>query len=247
MRLLRDVYLTASGRLGYDFTHAADCNAYLVDTGESLVLIDSGAGLPADELLDNVVSAGFAPEEVSHLLLTHLHADHSGGAQAIRSSTGALVACCREAAPVLEERRADLIDLPRAIAAGIYPYDYEWKGSTVDMRLNDGQELRIGRYRINVLYTPGHSSFDTSYLFDDGEGSSFLFSGDTVFAGGKISLLSTFDFQMQKLASSIARLARMDFRALLPGHGPAALGNGALHVQAAARVFSRLGVPESIG
>ncbi|MBB6729606.1 MBL fold metallo-hydrolase [Cohnella zeiphila] len=247
MRLLRDVYLTASGKLGYDATHPADCNAYLVDAGASLVLIDAGTGLSADALLDNVAVCGFEPGRVSHLLLTHLHADHSGGAAAIRRATGASVALPREAAAALEGGEEERIDLPKAVAAGFYPPDYRWEACRVDLPLDDGQTLRIGRYDVSVLHTPGHSASDTSYLFDAGDGSPFLFSGDTVFTGGKISMLSTHDFHLQQLASSISRLAALPFRALLPGHGPAALDNGPSHVRSADRVFARLGVPSSIG
>ena len=58
-------------------------NAFLINTGSRLVLIDSGAGelygaccghLPA-----NLRAAGYLPEQVDEVLLTHLHADHVGG------------------------------------------------------------------------------------------------------------------------------------------------------------------------
>ena len=58
-------------------------NAYLVDTGSRLMLVDTGAG----DLFDSTVgylnaalfAAGVRPEQISDVLLTHIHADHSGG------------------------------------------------------------------------------------------------------------------------------------------------------------------------
>jgi glyoxylase-like metal-dependent hydrolase (beta-lactamase superfamily II) len=58
-------------------------NAFLVNTGSKLVLIDSGAGVLYGEccgkLLANLRASGYAPEQVDEVLLTHLHKDHVGG------------------------------------------------------------------------------------------------------------------------------------------------------------------------
>lgn len=58
-------------------------NAYLVNTGKKLILIDSGAGLLYGDccghLLANLRAAGYQPEQVDEVLLTHLHKDHVGG------------------------------------------------------------------------------------------------------------------------------------------------------------------------
>ena len=58
-------------------------NAFLVNTGSRLILIDSGAGtLYGDccgHLLSNLRASGYLPEQVDEVYLTHLHADHVGG------------------------------------------------------------------------------------------------------------------------------------------------------------------------
>lgn len=58
-------------------------NAFLVNTGDSLILIDSGTtdcfGAHLGSVLKNLKSAGYQPEQVSTILLTHLHPDHSCG------------------------------------------------------------------------------------------------------------------------------------------------------------------------
>jgi glyoxylase-like metal-dependent hydrolase (beta-lactamase superfamily II) len=58
-------------------------NAFLVNTGSRLILIDAGAGaLYGDccgKLLENLRAAGYQPEQVDTVLLTHLHKDHAGG------------------------------------------------------------------------------------------------------------------------------------------------------------------------
>ncbi|MGE1091663.1 MBL fold metallo-hydrolase [Pseudomonas zeae] len=58
-------------------------NAFLVNTGKQLILVDSGAGqcigATAGQLVANMQAAGYRPEQVDTVLLTHLHLDHVCG------------------------------------------------------------------------------------------------------------------------------------------------------------------------
>ncbi|WP_263146612.1 MBL fold metallo-hydrolase [Pseudomonas sp. RIT-PI-AD] len=59
-------------------------NAFLINTGKQLLLVDTGAGHAfgphvANRLVSNLKAAGYRPDQVDAVLLTHVHADHSGG------------------------------------------------------------------------------------------------------------------------------------------------------------------------
>lgn len=58
-------------------------NCYLVNTGTKLVLIDAGAGKlfgpTLGKLLGNLKAAGYKPEQVDEIYITHMHPDHVGG------------------------------------------------------------------------------------------------------------------------------------------------------------------------
>lgn len=58
-------------------------NAFLVNTGERLVLIDAGTGNlmgpSLGKLVSNIEAAGYRASEIDDVILTHIHADHSGG------------------------------------------------------------------------------------------------------------------------------------------------------------------------
>jgi glyoxylase-like metal-dependent hydrolase (beta-lactamase superfamily II) len=57
-------------------------NAFLVNTGGKLVLIDTGLGTgmgSSPMLQDNLRAAGYGPEQVDEIYITHMHADHIGG------------------------------------------------------------------------------------------------------------------------------------------------------------------------
>ncbi|HLP31662.1 MAG TPA: MBL fold metallo-hydrolase [Geothrix sp.] len=67
-------------------------NAYLINTGKNLVLVDAGAsklfGPSLGFILQNMKAAGYEPSQVDTVVITHLHADHVGG---ITQADGGLV------------------------------------------------------------------------------------------------------------------------------------------------------------
>jgi glyoxylase-like metal-dependent hydrolase (beta-lactamase superfamily II) len=58
-------------------------NGYLINTGSKLVLIDTGAatlfGPTAGRLANSLKAAGYTPEQVDEVYITHMHGDHVGG------------------------------------------------------------------------------------------------------------------------------------------------------------------------
>ena len=58
-------------------------NAYLINTGSKLVLVDTGAaglfGPTLGNLLTNLKASGYQPEQIDEIYITHMHPDHVGG------------------------------------------------------------------------------------------------------------------------------------------------------------------------
>jgi hypothetical protein len=72
----------------------ASVNAFLVNTGAKLVLIDTGCGgllgSTAGNLPTNSQAAGYRPEQIDEVYLTHMHPDHAGGLMGVTSRKGPL-------------------------------------------------------------------------------------------------------------------------------------------------------------
>ncbi|MCE4558091.1 MBL fold metallo-hydrolase [Roseateles cellulosilyticus] len=88
-------------------------NAYLVNTGSKVVLVDTGtAGLfgpTAGRVLANLKASGYTPEQVDEIVITHMHGDHIGGA----SSTTFPNATLR-----IDKRDSDFWLSPEQVAKG---------------------------------------------------------------------------------------------------------------------------------
>jgi glyoxylase-like metal-dependent hydrolase (beta-lactamase superfamily II) len=61
-------------------------NSYLINTGDKLVLVDTGAaglfGPTLGNMLANLKASGYTPEQVDEVYITHMHPDHVGGLMA---------------------------------------------------------------------------------------------------------------------------------------------------------------------
>jgi hydroxyacylglutathione hydrolase len=245
MQLTERVYLVGSGLGGFSLTHDSDCHVYLIDGGTELALVDAGTGLGVVEILDNIRAHGFAPEDITSLFLTHLHADHAGGAARLHRALPHLkVMASEDGADWLSQGDEEAISLNLAKKGGFYSSEYQFEPCPVDVRLTDRQSVPIGDLEIEVLDVAGHAKGHLALLMRDA-GLTYLFCGDTVFFGGRILLQSTWDCDLQEHLRSIRKLAGLKVDVFLPGHGMFSLRNGQRHIEAATGWIERCLVPPS--
>ncbi len=148
--------------------------AYVVETSEGLVLVDSGLRSDASHLKAQLKGLDLDWQQVRAILLTHAHVDHSGGAEHLRAETGAKVYAGQGDAAVLRaggpvEAFFSAFSLPGG----------ELHATTVDVELKGGESLVFGDVRIQVLATPGHTPGSTCYLMERA-GVRALFGGDVI-------------------------------------------------------------------
>ncbi len=161
-------------------------NAYLINTGSKIVLIDTGAaglfGPTLGRMLSNLKAAGYNPEQVDEIYITHLHGDHIGGA-----TTADGKAVFPNAVVRMDKRESDYwLSADNMAKAPASAQDF-FKGAMVSTkpyqdagRLQpfegkpDGVELAPGiRALPSYGHTPGHS-----FYVAESKGQKMMFWGD---------------------------------------------------------------------
>jgi glyoxylase-like metal-dependent hydrolase (beta-lactamase superfamily II) len=159
-------------------------NGFLINTGSKLVLIDTGAGVTfgptLGKLLTNLKAAGYRPDQVDEIYITHMHGDHIGGLllkgkaafpnAVVRANQKEadywLGKASRDAAP--KDQKGEFDGAVQAfqpyVSAGRFkPFDG-------DANLVPG---------IRALPSPGHTPGHTVYLLES-KGQTMMFWGDTM-------------------------------------------------------------------
>jgi hydroxyacylglutathione hydrolase len=245
VRLTQRISVVGGGATGLGISHALDPNVYLLSGGEELALVDAGAGWGEDRILENVRFLGYEPERIKHIFLTHAHADHAGGAASLAERLGAQVYLSELEREALENADEEALGLHIARRNGYYPENYRLRACKVDVPLGGDEKLRYGDLELVVIPTPGHSAGSVCFLVDAGEGVA-LFAGDTVFAGGRISLIVVPGSDLLAMQESVAHLGGLNVTSLLPGHGIFPLQGGQGHIDQAIEAFSTMVPPRSI-
>lgn len=232
--------------LGFDLTDASDCHVFLLDGGDELALIDAGAGMGTEAIVENVGREGFDPARIRQIFLTHAHVDHAGGTARMRGLlAGPTVLCSATAADWVRTADEEKVSLDVAKKAGFYPEEYVLEPCPVDGELTDGDTVRIGDLALTVLETPGHSDGHLSLLLER-NGEQTLFSADAIFFGGRIFLQNTWDCRLDAQIRTLRRLRELDVTALVPSHLEWSLQNGQRHIERANDALDRLLVPNQL-
>jgi glyoxylase-like metal-dependent hydrolase (beta-lactamase superfamily II) len=131
------------------------CAAYLLGCGTlgKCAVVDARS----DDVETYIAFAAAKNMRITHVVDTHVHADHRSGGAELARRTGALY-CLHESADVSQ------------------PFT----------PLHDGETIELGNTRAKVLHTPGHSPESLCLLVTDlkrGEDPWFILTGDTLFVG----------------------------------------------------------------
>lgn len=198
-KLLGNVYMVG----GPDLSDPRDCLCYLVCGAQATVLVDCGAGPSASRILDLAGKA--CQNQLTHLLLTHAHIDHVGGAAEIKRRTGCQVLIHADDAEVLKNG-----DDQRSAA---HWYGLRLEGVTPEQTLADGWRLDLGDGQaLEVLHIPGHTPGSlAAWCHSDGQ--KVLFGQDV---HGPFS--PAFGSDLGQWRASMVRLLALKADMLAEGH-----------------------------
>ena len=180
-------------------------NAYLVRGKSRTIMIDVGLSSNFPHLLECLHHVDCPPDKIDMVVLSHEHLDHIGAAYHFGGHT--IIAAHRLAANKIMLR--DDFSMLRKM------FNEPPVAINIDLWLEEGNLIDLGNFRLEVMYTPGHTSACIS-LFDPEQG--LLFAADTLMAGGVMGGI----FGSGSIADyiqSLRRLKGLNSRILLSGHG----------------------------
>ena len=114
--------------------------AYVIETSEGLILIDSLYGKWVNPMIDNIRKLGLDPEDIKYLIVTHGHFDHHGGAAAIQQRFGAKVVMTEEDWALTEEEPSHPL--------------FDAAAPRRDVVASDGDEITLGDTTVTLHKTP---------------------------------------------------------------------------------------------
>lgn len=132
--------------------------SHLIDTGDGLIVFDSGFQHSIHLMVQAIWELGFNPSDIRYLIHSHEHFDHIGAANDFKELYGCKLAISKAGADIMRNR-PDLVYLK----ACPNPYASLF---TPDLELEDGDEIRLGNTTIRCMLTPGHSPGVMSFFFD---------------------------------------------------------------------------------
>lgn len=176
--------------------------AHLIAGFDGHILIDCGPESTIPALLDGVRATGLEPEEIRHIVLTHIHLDHAGAAGKLARMFGAQVYVHARGAPHLLDpgkllASASKIFGPRmrSLWGGIEPVSAQqltvlegarvpWSSASPllelesdHLTLDDENLLELSGHHLRAYHTPGHASHHLVYAWENPEGLA-VFAGD---------------------------------------------------------------------
>lgn len=202
-------------------------SAYLLEADEP-ALVETGPTTSSETVVAGLRSLGIGPDDLAHIVVTHIHLDHAGGAGAVAPHfPGATVWVHERGAPHL----ADPTRL-MASAARIYGEErlLEMFGPVEPVQadrlrtMTDGDRLDLGGRALDVLHTPGHASHHVC-LQDSRSGGVFVGDALGVFlpdVGALRPATPPPEFDLEQAVQSVRRVARRAPSRILFSHfGPA--------------------------
>ncbi len=196
---------------------------YLVAASEP-TLVEAGPGADHEVIVDALAQLGLGAEDLAHIVLTHIHLDHAGGA-------GALSLTYPRATVWAHERGVPhLRDPTRLVASTARTYGEErmeaFYGTTIPVApdrlraVEDGDTISLGDKTLEVLATPGHASHHVA-LCEGASGA--IFTGEAIgshlpWADAYRPALPPPEVDVELALGSIARIRGRSPTTLLTSH-----------------------------
>jgi hydroxyacylglutathione hydrolase len=211
--MLRRKYLFPNViELNYQAGHRLGVNLYLIDGGSEFLLIDIGYLDTVSEVVELIRKMDFNLSNCKMIIGTHADADHIQGLARAKEVFKTQVAAHPKSVGPLES--GDEIQTYATIKA--QNIELPMPPCKIDLLLNEGDELTVGKLKLQVWHTPGHTPGQLSFKMGN-----LLFSGDNIYRDSCVGVIDAHHgSDLEDFVDSLKRILADDSEFLLPSHGP---------------------------
>jgi glyoxylase-like metal-dependent hydrolase (beta-lactamase superfamily II) len=198
--------------MNYQAGRRLGVNVYLIDGGSEFLLIDIGYLETVDEIVELIRQMDFNLSTCKMVIATHADADHIQGLARAKEVLKTKVAAHPESvAPI--ESGDEIMTYATIKAQGL---EIPMPPCKIDVRLKEGDTIRVGNASLQVWHTPGHTAGQLSFKMGN-----LLFSGDNIYKDSCVGAIDAHHgSHIPKFIESLQRITRDDSEYLLPSHGP---------------------------
>lgn len=196
----------------YTFTGLMMGRVYALEDNDGLTIIDTSMEGADKKILEQLKAAGYRPEDVKRIIITHAHSDHVGGLVPLQAATNAEVWSHPLEKPVLQGE----IPVPRR-AKGLRMPETTLPKVQVTRTITAQSKLPI-LGNLQVIETPGHAPGHVSLWQPEKR---LLITGDVVFyAFNRMTLpIGLFTVDQEQNKQSVRKILALKPEILLFGHG----------------------------
>lgn len=158
---MENFYLSANAYNNIYVFGTESASLHIVDTGDGLIMFDTGYLKDFDTLVDKMGDFNLKLEDVKILLLTHGHIDHIDCAKIIRDISGCIIGIGEKDKDYVNGK----VNLTWADEIGTeYKYPFE-----ADKIIYDGDIISLGNTTVKCIHSPGHTPGAITYIFNTGD------------------------------------------------------------------------------
>lgn len=145
----------------------------------------------------------------------------------------------------MEKGDEEAIGLNAAKKSGIFPDNFKLHPVKIDSALSGNEIIKVGRYNLRIINTPGHSAGSICILLEN-HSKKVLFSGDTVFMEGLLCMFNLPDSSLEDYKIGIGNICKYEIDSLLPSHNGFTLSYGKKHIEKAKIALQDILIPPMI-
>ena len=198
--------------MNYQAGRRLGVNVYLIDGGSEFLLIDIGYLDTVEEIIELIRQMDFNLSTCKMVIATHADADHIQGVARAKELLKTKVAAHPLSIEPIES--GDEITTYATIKAqGI---EIPMPKCKIDLKLKEGDTIKVGTLKLQVWHTPGHTSGQLSFKMGN-----LLFSGDNIYKDSCVGVIDAHHgSNIPDFIKSLGRILKDDSEFLLPSHGP---------------------------